>query len=115
MAPGSGNTAVVQMIKAVRRNNGNCVCLDSARRIHDMEFEDGTCKKGWCYSAKCRVCGGELFGMGPVFCPCEHPRWCRYSGMEQLGHWDFEKDEFVPIRAAVKPSIARRRVTRRYV
>lgn len=77
--------------------------------MRDDRYRDGTCKKGWCFSAKCLDCGGELFGAGPVACPCEHPRWTRYPGMEQPGRWDFDRDAFFPFRAAVKPSIARRR------
>jgi hypothetical protein len=96
--------------KAVRRNWGNCVCNDTARRIRDREFFDGTCRKGYCYSAKCRDCGGELFGMGPVACPCEHPRSMRYPGMEQPGRWDLEKDVFVKCQVALKPSIRKRRL-----
>jgi hypothetical protein len=92
-------------IKAVRRNNGNCICPGS---LKDKNYDDGTCKKGYCYSAKCRVCGGEVFGMGPVACPCEHPRWCRYPGMEALGYWDLEKDRWISVSIAVKPSLLRR-------
>jgi hypothetical protein len=94
--------------KAVRRNYGNCTCPDSMQKIRDREFDDGTCKRGYCYSARCRTCHGELFGMGPVACPCEHPRWTRYPGMQQPGHWDFGKDEWVKCHVALKPSIARR-------
>jgi hypothetical protein len=96
--------------KTVRRNGGSCVHADSARRIRDREFDDGTCKRGYCYSAKCRDCGGELFGMGLVACPCEHPRWCRYPAMETPGHWDLEKGAFIKCQAALKPSIRRRRL-----
>jgi hypothetical protein len=97
--------------KVVRRNGGNCVCPEPDRwnYIDNHRFDDGFCKKGYCYSAKCRTCHGELFGMGPVYCPCEHPRWARYRGMEQLGHWDLEKDMWVPTHVAVKLSISKRR------
>lgn len=96
--------------KKVRRNGGNCTCPDSFAMIKAKDFAEGYCKYGYCFSARCQVCRGELFGMGPVGCPCEGaPRWARYPGMAQPGHYDLEKDQWIPVHAAVKPCIARRR------
>jgi hypothetical protein len=95
--------------KKVRRNGGSCICTDQLLSIKWKVYDESTCKYGYCFSARCQRCRGELFGVGPVGCPCENPpRWTRYPGMQQPGDWDFEKDVFVPERAAVKPSIARR-------
>lgn len=93
--------------KVVRRNWGNCICPDQLRMIKEKNFDDGYCKKGYCFSAKCRTCHGELFGMGPVGCPCEHTRDTRYPGMRKLGHWRWPgtpEKVFVPARVAIKAS-----------
>jgi hypothetical protein len=94
--------------KAVRRNGGNCVCGGGTweRRA------EGACRAGYCTEFRCPDCGGELVSWGPIACPHkknEMPRWVRHEGMQQPGRWDLEKDEYVPHRAAVKPSIAKRR------
>lgn len=91
--------------KAVRRNAGYCICPE-----RPAAEKAGTCRWGRCTEFRCPRCRGELGGYGPFSCPGHgHPRSMRYPGMEQPGRWDFGRDEFVPSRAAVKPSIARRR------
>jgi hypothetical protein len=98
--------------KKVRRNGGSCICPAASQSnfIDNHRFADGFCKYGYCYSAKCWDCRGELFGMGPVGCPCDNPpRWTRYPGMRQPGHWEEEKRMYVPSRAAVKPGTTKRR------
>jgi hypothetical protein len=98
--------------KAVRRNWGGCIC-ENRSRVSKTE-EAGACKWGYCVVFRCPVCRGELAGWGPVSCPGHgHPRAARHPGMEQPGHWDLERNVFVPARAAVKPSVARRRNRRR--
>jgi hypothetical protein len=105
---------VAKTPKAVRRNGGNCVCPGQLRRITEAEYDEGTCKYGYCFAARCRRCTGSLFEAGPVACPCDgHPRWARHPGMEAPGYWDEGRDEFVRVHVAVKPSILRRRATRR--
>jgi len=97
--------------KAVRRNWGNCICADRNRR-----GTEGCCRYGYCVEFRCPDCGGELAGWGPIACPHkknEMPRWVRHEGMRQPGRWDLEKDEYVAVRVAVKPSIARRRGQRK--
>lgn len=92
--------------KTVRRNGGNCTCPHGWKQ---EDYEEGTCRYGYCFSAKCWKCGGEIWGMGPVACKCEGaPRWARHRHMAVMGHFDLEKDEFVRTHAAVKPSIRRR-------
>ena len=96
--------------KIVRRNGGNCVCPDSAASIKWKVYDEGTCKYGYCFSAKCQKCRGELWGMGPLACYCDGaPRWVRHKAMARLGRWDLEKDAFAEGHVAIKPSIARRR------
>lgn len=99
--------------KAVRRNGGSCVCADSGTRaLRDRDYAEDTCHPGYCFIARCQRCGGEIYSAGPLACPCkkkDHPRWIRYPGMETPGHWDLEKDEFIRVHAAVKPSVLRRR------
>lgn len=93
--------------KVVRRNAGSCVCPDGWKQ---EEYREGTCRYGYCFSAGCLWCGGEIWGMGPVACKCEGaPRWLRHPGMHDLAKYDLEKHELIPVHAAVKPSIARRR------
>lgn len=96
--------------KTVRRAGGNCYCPDSSARLKNRDYDDGLCRYGYCSVARCRSCHGVIFSVGPVGCRCDGgPRWARHRGMEQLGHWDLEKDNWVPVHAAVKPSLARRR------
>lgn len=96
--------------KAVRRDSGNCTCDE---RLPAGQEATGTCRWGYCTEFRCPRCRGELGGWGPFSCPGSgNPRSARYPAMEQPGHWDEERDEWVPARAAVKPSIARRRNVR---
>jgi hypothetical protein len=100
------------MIKVVRRSGGDCTCPEDnwERRI------DGTCRSGYCVRFRCPDCGGALGEWGPIACPHKKgdmPRWVRYPEMEPIGRWDFDKNDFIPVHVAIKPSIAKR--TRRRV
>jgi hypothetical protein len=94
--------------KAARRAGG-CVCSQNWKKLKGLDYTETTCKPGYCFSAKCLTCGGEVFGMGPMACPCEAPRWFRHPDMARRGYFDLDKNEFVESRGvAVKPNIARR-------
>lgn len=100
--------------KAARRAGG-CICPENWKKITSggHGYRDTRCKYGYCYSARCNTCGGEVWGTGPVVCPCDGvPRWVRHRGMAQPGRWQAVIDkltgkqdmEFVPAHAALKPS-----------
>jgi hypothetical protein len=96
--------------KVVRRNRNNCVCADSTARLKNHDYDDGACRYQYCFVARCRRCHGEIFVVGPASCRCDGaPRWLRHPGMAQPGYWDPGTEVWVPVPAAVKPSIARRR------
>ena len=98
--------------KAVRRNGGACLCPGDWRGSDDDVV---SCRYGHCRVWHCPRCGGTWMDAGPVACPHkkrEHPRWLRYPGMEQKVTWNADLTEFHSVRAAVKPSIAKRRNNR---
>lgn len=91
--------------KVVRRNGGNCVCGDPGQRLRDNEFTVALCRYKACTVLRCTACHGELCSWGPVGCKCSGglPRRITYRGMRPFGHWDDEKDDFIPAHVAVKP------------
>jgi hypothetical protein len=100
--------------KAARKAQG-CVCFEGYTRApSDPTVRETTCKYKYCYSVRCRVCGGEVYGWGPAACPCDGaPRWARYPGMADRGFWAPDMGEWLTTHVAVKPSVARRNRGRR--
>lgn len=68
------------------------------------------CHWGNCTEWRCHACGKLRFSAGPVWCPCDgYLRWMRHPGMDNpYKHWSLEADRLLTLRAAVKPSRARR-------
>ena len=84
--------------KAVRRNHGNCTCRDLISKVKADEWDHGTCRYMCCFSAKCRTCAGEIWGMGSDACKCEGaPRSVRHTRMAQI-----------VTQVAIKPSVRKR-------
>lgn len=73
------------------------------------------CHWGNCTEFRCPACGKLRFSIGTPWCPCDgYIRWLRYPGMRNpYAHWDRVTEQVVTPRAAVKPSIARRRNQRK--
>lgn len=68
------------------------------------------CCRGNCAEARCHDCGKLRCSYGPAWCGCDgYVRWLRYPGMHNPARrYDWEADEVLVLRAAVKPGRARR-------